>query len=153
MKVLMVCLGNICRSPVAEGILKEKINQHQLNVEVDSAGTSGWHDGEHPDPRSIKNAAKYGVDISKQISRRLQLSDFENFDLIFAMDKNNLQHILAACPPAFRHKVGLILNVDQPNSNREVPDPYYTEDGFDEVHQLLNAACDELIKELKKNTA
>ena len=149
MKILMVCLGNICRSPVAEGILREKINQHQLDVTVDSAGTSGWHDGEPPDPRSIKSAASHGIDISQQVSRKLSVEDFEAFDLIFAMDRNNLENIKAVCPPQYLDKVDLILNVDQPGSNREVPDPYYTSDGFEEVHLLLDSACDALVKRIK----
>ncbi len=150
-KILMVCLGNICRSPVAEGILKHKLEQNKLEAYVDSAGTSGWHDGEQPDERSMKNALFNGVDISNQKSRKVKLKDFEEFDYIFAMDQQNYNNLLQICPPQYQHKLNMILNLSHPGKNLSVPDPYYTTDGFQEVFDLLDNACDELIEKIFKN--
>lgn len=146
MRVLMVCLGNICRSPLAQGILESKCAEAGLNWFVDSAGTSGWHDGELPDPRSIKTAAENGIDITDQQSRLFIKEDFERFDLILAMDSSNFQNILKlATTNEDKEKVQLILNLVFPNENRAVPDPYYN-DGFDLVFELLDSACDQLIE-------
>ena len=147
----MVCLGNICRSPVAEGIMKEKAKKYRLNIAVDSAGTSGWHDGAAPDTRSMKNAKQHGINISDQKSRRVMLSDFDLFDVIYAMDTQNYKNLLSLAPSAMQYKVKMILNESHPNQNMDVPDPYYTEDGFDEVYQLLNDACDNIALNIKKN--
>lgn len=151
MKILMVCLGNICRSPVAEGVMKSKIRKYNLKAAVDSAGTSGWHDGALPDGRSMKNAAKNGIDISDQRSRRVLVSDFELFDVIYAMDESNYNNLVKLSPPQFHKKIKMILNESHPGSNRSVPDPYYTEDGFDEVHDLLEEACETIAFNMKKN--
>lgn len=146
----MVCLGNICRSPLAEGILKHKVVENNLKWEIDSAGTSGWHSGEAPDARSIEVAAKYGIDISKQFSRKFYGYDLENFDIIYAMDINNHNDILAlAKNEQERSKVKLILN-ELDNKNENVPDPYFGgKDGFEDVFQMLNAACDKIILKYK----
>lgn len=146
MKVLMVCLGNICRSPLAEGILKTKIEQHNLDWQVDSAGTGSWHVGELPDPRSIATAKKYDIDITYQRARQFQTNDLEEFDLIFAMDSQNHRDILRlAKTEAHREKVHLIMNIVQPDSNQGVPDPYWDDDGFEEVFRMLDEACDVII--------
>lgn len=142
-KVLMVCLGNICRSPLAEGILRSKVNPKQ--VFVDSAGTGGFHIGERPDARAISIAKKYGIDISNQHCRKFDPADFEMFDLIFVMDQSNFTNILDLAPTRDeKQKVRLLLegvNVQ----NREVPDPYYGGDqGFDEVYNLIDQACDHI---------
>jgi protein-tyrosine phosphatase len=150
-KILMVCLGNICRSPVAEGILKNKLKENKIDAFVDSAGTSGWHDGEKPDERSIKNARLNGVDISNQKSRKVRITDFEEFDYIFAMDEQNYNNLLQICPNQYKYKISMILNQTYPGKNLSVPDPYYTNDGFQEVFDLLNNACDNLINQLLKN--
>ncbi len=147
MKVLMVCLGNICRSPMAQGILEDKIIKHHLNNwEVDSAGTSGWHDGEAPDNRAISTSLKHGIDISKQISRRITKEDFEYFDLILAMDASNYQDIKAFCPDRqYHHKIKMLMNLQYPDRNMPVPDPYY--DGkFSQVFDLLDDALGYFIK-------
>ena len=139
-KILMVCLGNICRSPLAEGILKSKLPN--TSFFIDSAGTSGFHSGEAPDPRSIEVARKNNIDISQQKSRPFRAYDLEVFDVIFVMDKSNLYDVLRyAQNEEERQKVKLIL--DYPNAKvDEVPDPYYGgEDGFDYVFQLLDDAC------------
>ncbi len=145
MKVLMVCLGNICRSPLAEGILKAKLKEKKLNWQVDSAGTSSWHINSLPDSRSIAIARLHGIDITDQRARQFQESDLEDFDLILAMDADNYNAILAKANKEQASKVKMILNYAYPNENRRVPDPYYN-DGFEQVYQLLDVACDQIIK-------
>ncbi|AQW99382.1 low molecular weight phosphotyrosine protein phosphatase [Elizabethkingia anophelis] len=141
MKILMVCLGNICRSPLAEGILKSKLPDHYI---VDSAGTIAMHEGEHPDKRSVKVAALHNIDISKQRSRPIQPKDLEYFDRIYCMDRNNLKDVSAmAKNEGQRQKISLILDVLHDNNNTEVPDPYWgNQQDFEDVFQLLNKACD-----------
>ena len=147
MKILMVCLGNICRSPLAEGILQSKIMEYDLPWTVDSAGTSGWHDGESPDNRSIIEAEKNGINISSQRSRRLTKQDLDHFDLILAMDQSNYTNIIAFCSSdAQRKKVKKILDYTYPGENRNVPDPYY-ENNFDVVFEMLDSALDHMIEE------
>ena len=140
MRVLMVCLGNICRSPLAEGILQSKVT---ADVKVDSAGTAAYHVDELPDTRSIKVARKYGIDLTNQRARKFTVNDFDDFDLIYAMDESNCQNILAlARDDEDKKKVQMILNEIHPNSNADVPDPYYGgNDGFEKVYQLLDEAC------------
>lgn len=143
MKILMVCLGNICRSPLAEGILQTKVGDKHL---VDSAGTGDWHVGEQPDRRSIAVAKKYGVDISDQRAMHFNPVFFEEFDLIFAMDKQNsidLQQL--ARNEEERNKIKLILK-EGLGEAINVPDPYYdNDDAFEHVYQLLDKATDGLI--------
>jgi len=141
MKILMVCLGNICRSPLAEGILQSKV--HSDSIQVDSAGTAAYHVGELPDQRSIAVAKKYGIDLTKQRARKFSVKDFDTFDLIYAMDASNYQNILdLARNNEDEQKVKLILNEIDSESNSDVPDPYYGEnDGFENVYQMLDTAC------------
>ena len=142
----MVCLGNICRSPLAEGILLAKIKERNLPWIVDSAGTSGWHQGELPDPRSIAVAKAHNIDLTYQRSRQFVKADLEQFDLILAMDSSNYSNILRlATTEKQKSKVKLILNYAYPNENRAVPDPYY-EGGFEQVYQMLVAACEKIIE-------
>ncbi|QHI34660.1 Low molecular weight protein-tyrosine-phosphatase YfkJ [Kordia antarctica] len=137
----MVCLGNICRSPLAEGILASKLNAAKF--EVDSAGTAGYHVGELPDRRSIATAKQYGIDITNQRSRKFIKNDFQKFDYIFAMDQSNYSNMVSLAETSEdRAKVHLMLNQISPNSNSEVPDPYYGGDqGFENVYQMLDEAC------------
>ena len=146
MKILMVCLGNICRSPLAEGILKSKITSQ--NSFVDSAGTAAYHIGNQPDERSIIVAKKYGIDISNQRARKFSTEDFDNFDLIFAMDDNNFHDILKLSRNNLdKQKVKLILNEIHSNKISSVPDPYYGgNEGFENVFQMLDEACEIIIK-------
>lgn len=148
--VLMVCLGNICRSPLAEGLLQQKVNPE--NVGVDSAGTSNYHVGEAPDPRSIAVAKKYNLDISEQIGRQFQEEDFVKFDHIFVMDESNYRDVLALAPQEEdRSKVHLILNTLFPEENRNVPDPYQGgTQGFEDVYQLLEEATSCVAEKLDK---
>jgi protein-tyrosine phosphatase len=146
MRILMVCLGNICRSPLAEGILRNKVEATTLDWEIDSAGTGSWHIGEPPDPRSVAIAKKYGVDISDQRARQFQASDFDHFDRIYTMDQSNYQNVLRlARREEDRQKVRLILEELDPGSGKEVPDPYWDNDGFDRVYQMLDQACDRIV--------
>lgn len=148
MKVLMVCLGNICRSPLAHGLLREKAQDHTLNVEVDSAGTSGFHVGEAPDPRMRETAKKFGLNIDDLRARQFTSQDFNDFDLIYAMDQSNLKNILSlATSESDKNKVHLILNESNPGNNLEVPDPYYGGDqGFIDVYNMLDLATDKIIE-------
>lgn len=144
----MVCLGNICRSPLAEGILKSKLNSKTFLV--DSAGTSAYHVGELPDKRSIEVAKKHGLDITNQKARQFMIDDFETFDEIFVMDKSNYHNIIKkAKNDQQEKKVTMILNESFPNENKEVPDPYHGgEAGFENVYQMLDEACDIIAKRL-----
>jgi len=148
-KILMVCLGNICRSPLAEGIMRSKLSEDFI---VDSAGTGGWHAGELPDKRSISTAKGRGLDITNQRARQFKKSDFDTFDHIFVMDNSNYKHVLALAPnEEAKLKVKLILNEIFPNENVDVPDPYYGgQDGFENVFDILDQACEEIVRKLKQ---
>ncbi|OOQ60652.1 low molecular weight protein-tyrosine-phosphatase [Mucilaginibacter pedocola] len=144
MKILMVCLGNICRSPLAEGIMQHLADKEGLDWQVDSAGTGHWHVGSPPDRRSIRAAADQGVDISKQVCRVFRPTDFDEFDLILVMDRNNLSDIMAkARNDRQRAKVRLLLD------NDIVPDPYYDDTQFAPVFKLIEAGCKEIIRQYK----
>ena len=148
MKVLMVCLGNICRSPLAEGILQHKANALGLSWEVDSAGTAGYHIGEAPHRLSQKVAMLNGIDISKQKGRQFTKEDFERFDKIYVMDNSNYADVKRIAKHAFNEaKIDLLLNEVYPNENRDVPDPWYgTEEGYHKVFEMLDKAADEIIR-------
>lgn len=147
----MVCLGNICRSPLAEGILKSKVNS--THFFIDSAGTSNFHDGDLPDSRSILIAKKYGIDITNQRSRPFKKNDFDVFDIIYVMDQSNYQNIInLARDEKDKKKVKLILSENAASKISEVPDPYYdSERGFDQVFKMLDEVCE--IISIKLNDA
>ena len=133
---------------MAEGILQHKIEEQSLDWKVDSAGTSGWHNGEKPDRRAIQTMKEHSIDIRSQRSRKFQGWDFENFDLIIPMDSSNYQDIVSlAKTDEEKSKVKLMLNYSFPGKNMGVPDPYWNDDGFEQVYQLLDAACDVLIEQ------
>jgi protein-tyrosine phosphatase len=144
----MVCLGNICRSPLAEGILKSKLPEDSFFV--DSAGTSNYHIGEKPDTRSIAIAKHYGININDQRGRQFTTIDFDRFDYIYAMDNSNYRNIIQlARNSSDKEKVTLILNESVPNENLDVPDPYYGGDsGFNNVFKMLDEACDVITDKL-----
>ena len=144
----MVCLGNICRSPIAEGILKHKTQN--LDVVVDSAGTASYHIGNLPDSRSIEIANKNGIDLTDQRARQFSEKDFDNFNKIYAMDTHNYVNIIAlARNQSDRDKVDVILNELNPKSYDSVPDPYYGDgDGFQIVYDMIDKACDIIVGKL-----
>ena len=147
-KILMVCLGNICRSPLAEGILASKLPQDKFIV--DSAGTGNWHIGKKPDERSIATAKKNGIDISNQRGKLFVKSHFQEFDYIFVMDNSNYDNVVDLAPnQESKNKVQLILNELFPNENVDVPDPYYgLQNGFDMAFEMLEQSCEILAKRL-----
>lgn len=152
-RILMVCLGNICRSPLAEGVLQSKLSSKYFFV--DSAGTAAYHSGESPDHRSIKIAKKYGIDLTNQRARQFTSEDFLKFDLIYAMDKQNYQNICSlAKDDSEIKKVRMILNEKNSQLNLSVPDPYYGgDDGFENVYQMLNEICELIAKRLIQQTS
>ncbi len=148
-KILMVCLGNICRSPLAEGILKSKVNPETTFVE--SAGTGGWHVGALPDPRSIAVAKDHGLDITDQRGRKFSPYDFETYDHIFVMDNSNYRDVIKLAKDDIEiSKVQRILDELFPGENVDVPDPYYGGDhGFENVYNMLDEACEKIMRRLK----
>ena len=146
----MVCLGNICRSPMAQGILEKKVSEQKLDWIVDSAGTSAYHRGEAPDSRAIETAQAHGIDISGQRSRQLLQQDIGEYDLIVTMDTNNYNNTLKlAVTDSEKAKVKLLLNYSHPKENRAVPDPYYS-GGFDYVYSLIEEAIIAMITDINR---
>lgn len=155
MRVLMVCLGNICRSPTAEAVLRAKLGAAGLadRVMVDSAGTGDWHVGASPDRRTVAHGARRGYDLGALRGRQIEAADFERFDLIFAMDEGNLSDLRSACPRTHRRKLRLLMDCAGPGAGRVVPDPYTRgPEAFEQVLDLVELACDGLVAELRAST-
>lgn len=151
MKILMVCLGNICRSPMAEGILRRRAQQAGLTITTDSAGTSSNHVGQAPDHRATQTMRAYGIDITDLRARQFTASDLDHFDRIFAMDSSNLEDIreLAVNDQQLK-KVSLLMDLVPNGPVRNVPDPYYGgQEGFDQVFRMLDQACTVLVEQLR----
>ncbi len=149
-RILMVCLGNICRSPLAEGIMKSKVDTSRIMV--DSAGTGGYHLGEKPDARSIATALKFGIDISGQRCRKFAAPDFKHFDIIYAMDLQNYKDIISLARSDEDKKKVQLLMEGVSGETLEIPDPYYGgEDGFDRVYKLIDLACDHIANKMKNS--
>jgi protein-tyrosine phosphatase len=150
MKILFVCLGNICRSPLARGIMADKINKLGLDADADSAGFESFHRGEPADPRSVAVAAAHGIDLSDHVARMFTVKDFDLFDRIYVMDRNNYEDVIRlARDPEDELKVDLILNLVHPGENSQVPDPWYGgKDSFEKTFKLLDEACDKLAREI-----
>lgn len=148
MKILVVCLGNICRSPLAEGIFKDLVAKAGLDWQIDSAGTNGYHTGEAPHRLSIKVAAQHGIDISPQRSRVFIASDFDHYDIIYAMAADVLDEMRTIAGKKFNDKKArLFLNEIFAGENRDVPDPWYgTEPGYHEAFTIIHEACENIIK-------
>ncbi len=147
MKVLFVCMGNICRSPTAEGVFRKITQSGPIAglVDIDSAGTHGYHEGSPPDPRAIAHAAKRGYDISGLRAREVSPSDFERFDYIIAMDELNRRHLQSICPTRLKHKIELLLDYGGEVDEYEVPDPYYgSPKDFELALDLIEAGCEGL---------
>ena len=148
-KVLLVCLGNICRSPTAHGILSHKLKQQGVNALVDSCGTGAWHAGSPPDDRAIKVAQSKGYDLSSLRARQLKKNDFDQFDYILAMDARNLADVIKVAPSNYSGVIGLFLDYAKHLDMTEVPDPYYGgSDSFHRVIEMLEQAADGLIENM-----
>lgn len=153
-RVLFVCLGNICRSPTAQGVFASQLQASALQheVSIDSAGTGGYHTGEPPDKRATAAALKRGYDLRMQRARAVADEDFEQFDLILAMDQSNLDNLLARAPASARARIGLLMDY-APDWPREVPDPYFGgEAGFEQVLDMLEAASRGLLEDLARSS-
>lgn len=152
MKILMVCLGNICRSPLAEGILRHKVKQAGLNWQVDSAGTNSYHIGEPPHTLSQKVAKLNGIDICDQRARRFVKEDFDRYDKIYAMADDVVDDIKKIAKEKFDpNKVDLFLNELHPGKNKSVPDPWYgPEPGYHEVYKLIEEACNVIVQKYSR---
>jgi protein-tyrosine phosphatase len=151
MKILMVCLGNICRSPLAEGILTQKAKKQNLNWKIESAGTNGFHNGEAPHKLSQKVAMKHGVDICRQISRKFVAEDFDRFDKIYVMAADVLKDVKRIAGSKFNaNKIDYFLNELNKGKNEDVPDPWFGgEDGYDEVYELIEKTCEAIVRKLR----
>jgi protein-tyrosine phosphatase len=151
MRVLMVCLGNICRSPMAEGVLRHLAKNRGVDLEIDSCGTAGYHIGSPPDRRAVYTMSVHGIDISELRARQFKKADFSNFDYIVTMDVNNFDDIMTlANSDTEAGKVRLMLNYSSPHENQPVPDPYYGGDeGFENVYHLLSESCNAFLDQLE----
>jgi protein-tyrosine phosphatase len=151
MRVLFVCMGNICRSPTAEAVFRELVRREspELDVAVDSAGTHDYHVGEAPDPRTVRAAARRGIDLSTLRARQVEPADFQRHDLILAMDRLNHVTLLERSPPEYHERIRLFLDFAPGAGTRDVPDPYYGgAAGFDEVLDLVEEAAQGLLREI-----
>jgi protein-tyrosine phosphatase len=151
--VLFVCMGNICRSPTAEGVFAKRLEEAGLAhmVAVDSAGTHAYHVGDPPDPRAQRTAAKRGIDLSGLRARRAQPEDFSRFDYVLAMDRDNFLHLQEICPPGEEHKLNLFLSYAPHLDRDEVPDPYYGgPTGFERVLDMIEAASEGLLEDIRR---
>jgi protein-tyrosine phosphatase len=151
-KVLFVCMGNICRSPLAHGLFEHRVEKAGLSdrISIDSAGTHAYHIGELPDPRSQETALSHGFDLSSQRGRKVTASDFPKFDYVLAMDNDNHALLIEQCPDEHRHKLKLFLEFAPQLAETEVPDPYYGgASGFEHVYQLIDAAADGLMEDIE----
>lgn len=152
MKILTVCLGNICRSPMAQGVLRKKIRERGLNMHTDSAGTADYHVGEQPDERAMQTFNEYGIDISDLRGRQFQIEDFDKFDIILTMDEDNYENVLSlARNEADKSKVEMFMNYLYPGENISVPDPYFGgTSGFYNVYEMIDITTDKLLEKFSR---
>jgi len=154
-RVLFVCLGNICRSPTAEGVFRRLVVEQGLGAEIEvaSAGTHGYHIGAPPDPRARRAAQQRGIDISGLRGRQATAADIQRFDYVLAMDRENLENLLEICPPGHEHKIRLLLEYAPQRPEREVPDPYFGgANGFDRVLDMVDEAARGLLDEIRRRS-
>ena len=152
-KVLFVCMGNICRSPTAQGMFETLVQQARLEgrIHIDSAGTHAYHVGEAPDQRAREAAARRGIDLARQRARRVDVADFEQFDYVVAMDRNNLEDLLLICPDHHRQKLSLLLDFARHLDQQDVPDPYYGGvQGFERVLDLVEEGARGLLEDIRR---
>jgi protein-tyrosine phosphatase len=152
-RILFVCMGNICRSPTAEGVFRKVLAERapELDVQIDSAGTHGYHTGAPPDPRACRAAQRRGVDLKPLRARQVTAHDFEHFELVIAMDEQNRQFLVEACPPEYQSRIRLLLEFAPHLERREVPDPYYGgSTGFEHVLDLVEEAATGLLEHLRR---
>jgi protein-tyrosine phosphatase len=152
-RVLFVCMGNICRSPTAQGVFEHVVESHGLSsrIQIDSAGTHAYHVGEPPDKRAMQAARKRGIELGTQRARRVSLADFGEFDYVLAMDRDNYEDLMALCPPDHRAKLHLFLKFAAESDEDEVPDPYYGGlTGFERVLDLIEQAAEGLLAEIRQ---
>jgi protein-tyrosine phosphatase len=155
-RILFVCMGNICRSPTAEGVFREFVRRHApgLDIEIDSAGTHDYHVGEPPDPRALRAAASRDLDLSGLRARQVDDADFGRFDLVLAMDRDNYDTLRERCPPEYRSRIRLLLDFAQGAGREDVPDPYYGgAKGFDQVLDLVEDASAGLLAEIRRGVS
>lgn len=156
-RLLFVCLGNICRSPIAEGICRDRLAQanfraiENLGIALDSAGLGGWHEGSPPDPRAISVARKHGIDIADLRARKILENDFEQFDFILAMDRDNIDALQKLCPDALHDRIHLLMDFARDSKIREVPDPYFFRDeaGFERIFATIAEGVDGVLAHLR----
>ena len=151
--VLFVCMGNICRSPTAQGVFEYLVEEASLGeqIDVDSAGTHAYHIGERPDKRATQAAAGRGIDLNRQRARRVETADFSRFDYVLAMDSSNLDDLISICPQPHRNKIRLFLDFAEDLSQREVPDPYYGgKQGFEQVLDLVEMGARALLEDVRR---
>jgi protein-tyrosine phosphatase len=152
-RILFICMGNICRSPTAQGVFEYLVEESGMSerIHVDSAGTHAYHEGEKPDKRATRAAAGRGIDLSRQRARRVEPADFERFDYLLAMDSSNLEDLIDICPPEYRNKLRLFLEFAEDLYQREVPDPYYGgHQGFERVLDLIEVGANALLEDVKR---
>ena len=152
-KVLFVCMGNICRSPTAHGVFRHLVEQNQLtdHIEIDSAGTHAYHVGNPPDSRSAATALERGIDLSDLRARQVTVDDFATYDYVIAMDRENHSNLMHLCPENYRERIHMFMEFTDDWSNAEVPDPYYGGDsGFDRVFDMVESASVGLLAQIQK---
>lgn len=152
-KILFVCTGNICRSPTAHGIMRDRLEKIGAadRVRADSAATHGYHVGEPPDRRSISTARKYGIDISDLRARQVSEADFAGSEIIAVMEDKHHRHLLSLCPPGLERRIRPLMSFVPGTSRRDVPDPYYGDDSFDQVFAMISAGVDGLVSHLRQS--
>ncbi len=152
MKILFVCMGNICRSPMAEGVVREVFKKRGIEAELDSAGTGAWHAGEPPDYRAQRELKKHGISIADLRARKIRYQDLNYYDKIYAMDASNYSDIMMMADKEQAGKIDMFMNIAEPGRNKSVPDPYYDDDkGFATVYEMIKKSAEALADKMENN--